>query len=52
MNREFHYIIISIKLYIRFAEALNVNPHEFFSDTTIKTKEEIKDQIKVLIEQL
>jgi len=42
----------SLLTILRIAEALNVNPREFFSDTTGKTKDEIKDQIKGLIEQL
>ena len=42
----------SLLTILRIAEALNVNPREFFSDTTGKTKDEIKDQIKSLIEQL
>ena len=42
----------SLLTILRIAEALNVNPREFFSDTPGKTKEEIKDQIKGLIEQL
>lgn len=42
----------SLLTILRLAEALNVNPREFFSDTTGKTKDEIKDQIKGLIEQL
>ena len=42
----------SLLTILRIAEALNVNPREFFSDTIGKTKDEIKDQIKGLIEQL
>ena len=42
----------SLLTILRIAEALNVNPREFFSDTTGKTKDEIKDQIRGLIEQL
>lgn len=42
----------SLLTILRIADALNVNPREFFSDTTGKTKDEIKDQIKGLIEQL
>lgn len=42
----------SLLTILRIAEALNVNPREFFSDTPGKTKDEIKDQIKGLIEQL
>ena len=42
----------SLLTILRIAEALNVNPREFFSDTPGKTKDEIKDQIRGLIEQL
>ena len=42
----------SLLTILRIAEALNVNPREFLSDTPGKTKEEIKDQLKGLIEQL
>ena len=42
----------SLLTILRIAEALNVNPREFFSDTTGKTKDEIKDQIRDLIDQL
>ena len=42
----------SVMTILRIADALKVNPREFFPKTTSQTKEEIKDQIMDLIEQL
>ena len=42
----------SLLTILRIAEALNVNPREFFPKTTTYSKEELKTQLRDLIEQL
>jgi transcriptional regulator with XRE-family HTH domain len=42
----------SLLTILRIAEALNVNPREFFPKTTTNSKEELKTQLRDLIEQL
>lgn len=42
----------SLLTILRNAEALNVNPREFFPKTTTNSKEELKTQLRDLIEQL
>ena len=38
---------------LRIAEALNVNPREFFPDSpTVNTKEDVKNQIINLLEKI
>ena len=42
----------SLLTILRIAEALNVNPREFFPKQTTNSKEELKTQLRDLIEQL
>jgi transcriptional regulator with XRE-family HTH domain len=42
----------SLLTILRIAEALNVNPREFFPKPTTNSKEELKTQLRDLIEQL
>ena len=42
----------SLLTILRIAEALNVNPREFFPKTTTNSKEELKTQLRDFIEQL
>ena len=42
----------SLLTILRIAEAFNVNPREFFPKTTTNSKEELKTQLRDLIEQL
>ena len=42
----------SLLTILRIAEALNVNPRDFFPRTTTNSKEELKTQLRDLIEQL
>ena len=43
----------SVMTILRIAEALNVNPREFFPDSpTVNTKEDVKNQIINLLEKI